>query len=34
MDYDTGPQPGETQEQKLARLRAVVAEAKRRAGKE
>ncbi|PYS88626.1 MAG: hypothetical protein DMF64_20020 [Acidobacteria bacterium] len=34
MDYDAGPQPGETHEQKLARLRAVVAEAKRRAGKE
>jgi hypothetical protein len=34
MDYDAGPQPDETQEQKLARLRAVVAEAKRRAGKE
>ncbi|MFL6210135.1 MAG: hypothetical protein ACJ74W_14870 [Pyrinomonadaceae bacterium] len=34
MDYDTGPVAGETQEQKLARLRAVVAEAKRRAGKE
>jgi histone H1/5 len=34
MDYDAGPTPGETQEQKIARLRAVVAEAKRRAGKE
>jgi hypothetical protein len=34
MDYDTGPVPGETHEQMLARLRAIVAEAKRRAGKE
>ncbi len=34
MDYDAGPQPGETHEQKLERLRAVVVEAKRRAGKE
>ncbi len=34
MDYDTGPVPGETHDQMIARLRAVVAEAKRRAGKE
>ncbi len=34
MDYDIGPVPGETHEQMLTRLRAVVAEAKRRAGKE
>ncbi|HEX8706823.1 MAG TPA: hypothetical protein VF723_01060 [Pyrinomonadaceae bacterium] len=33
-DFDTGPVPGETQEQKIARLRAVVAAAKERAGTE
>ena len=32
--FDTGPVPGETQEQKIARLRTVVAAAKERAGKE
>jgi hypothetical protein len=31
--YDTGPVPGETHEQKIERLRAVVAAAKERAGK-
>jgi hypothetical protein len=32
--YDPGPQPGETHEQKIARLRELVAYAKQRAGKE
>jgi hypothetical protein len=32
--YDTGPVPGETHEQKIERLRGVVAAAKERAGKE
>jgi hypothetical protein len=32
--YDPGPQPGETHEQKIERLRALVAYAKQRAGKE
>ncbi|OLE53415.1 MAG: hypothetical protein AUG51_13395 [Acidobacteria bacterium 13_1_20CM_3_53_8] len=33
QDYDTGPVPGETHEQKIARLTALVEEVKRRAGK-
>jgi hypothetical protein len=32
-DFDTGPVPGETQEQKIARLRLVVNAARERAGK-